>query len=165
MKRLDEAVLESERRLFFVRIVLAVAFIVVLFGNIYAAYIFNRPAKPLASIEDFTAVASDALCPGSDLVYRYRLAVEQAAVVDIDLNVMRIDPPATMVRSQTRRAIFPRDMTLNVEARFPVPTEDEGGPIVWEPGAYRLVLAVTTPTGRTLPALDSLSFTIQEGCQ
>lgn len=127
-----------------------------------------RPGHALMEFAHAVAVGETALCPGDTLRYDVSLHVSGPGVFDLDVTTFRVDPPVTVLFSQTRRMVFSEAVDYELERAWTIPefyaSPTDGSPERWAAGRYERRHAISTSSRSTQPSIVTIPFEIKETC-
>ncbi len=149
--------------LIFVVILLA---LVPTFLTWYAAQRYPRVST--LQISEMQLLDSYYLCPGDKLIYEYRIKSKGEGNLDRRRTLWRIEPPRTVLFSETEEYIMDgdREDVMTEAWRIPEtyinPSTDDVEPL--PPGLYKRIISIASPTNSTLSTVSSVIFEIPENC-
>lgn len=136
-----------------------------------ALWLFASTERPGHALMEFThaaPVGETALCPGDTLRYDVSLHVSGAGVFDLDVTTFRIDPPVTVLFSNTRRMVFSEAVDYELEREWTIPefyaSPTDGSPERWAAGRYERRHAISTSSRSTKPSIVVIPFEIEANC-
>lgn len=130
-------------------------------------YLYDRASSIFfkqVDIYDVEMISMSELCPGDDLIFRYRFKTEGKGVLVKDFTLWRQSPPKTMVFSEARRFIV-KEVDQQLVETWPIP-ERYFSYETWsdeplEPGNYLRYFAVTSSVQDVTFDIEEIPFTIK----
>lgn len=162
-----------ERRINYTQTILAVLLLVVIAVPFVLSFWYERTTDIIrdATISDIAIVGESQLCPGDMLTTRHTFSVRGSGTLVADATTWRMTPPMTVVFSEARRFIVEDDFSRVVYRGYEIPAtiidERTQKPVPLEPGRYKRILAVSSPSRSGVFSKQSVEFTVlpEEECK
>lgn len=150
-----------------VNILLIAIFLIVLAIPLFVTWWVGRayPSISTIEIENVQVIGPTDLCPGEVLTFAYDFHASGSGVLIRDATARYVEPPKTVIFSNSRRFIQdgPIDEHVieawHVPATYLDPETDEAAPV--PVGRYYRHFAVSSPSRSTVIAIATVPFTVK----
>lgn len=147
-----------------------IAFIIIVaFNTLWTVWRDSNLATVKAiDIEGVALVSSNELCPGEKLIFRYHIKSRGAGQLVRDTTVWDVNPPRTLIYSNSRRFILPGKIEQDLREAWKVPHRYFNHETAeWEPipaGQYERLMSISSLNNPEATDTISVQFTIREDC-
>lgn len=161
----------TQRLLSFITKAIVALFLFVVIAPLIFGYWLRQqyPVVASISIENIQVIGPTALCAGDKLTIAFDFHTQGSGVLIRDNTVRRVEPPKTIIFSNSRSWILegPTDEHViegwHVPHSYNDPELDESIPI--RPGEYVRNIAIRSAGRDDVTAIESVPFTIKEDCE